>query len=112
MYDGSQTKRGAREGRSAVVACRVCGKTREGSSPVGRTECCDGCGADLHVCRNCQFFDPAAYNECREPRAERVVEKDRANFCDWFRGTTGPPEKGRSDQDAVRKKLETLFRKP
>jgi hypothetical protein len=23
-------------------------------------------------------------NDCREPVSEPVLEKDRANFCDWF----------------------------
>ena len=78
---------------------------------MGRTETCDGCDADLHVCRNCDFYDPAAYNECRESRAERVLEKDRSNFCDWFRGKQAIGEKGNTDQDTARKKLESLFPK-
>ncbi len=94
-----------------MTTCHRCGRAREGSGPVGRTETCDGCGADLHVCRNCDFFDPAAYNECRESRAERVLEKDRANFCDWFRGKQAAREKGTADQDTARKKLDSLFRK-
>jgi len=79
---------------------------------VGRTETCDGCGADLHVCRNCDFYDTAAYNACRESRAERVLEKDRSNFCDWFRGRAGVPTKGKDDrQETARKGLDALFRK-
>jgi hypothetical protein len=84
---------------------------REGTGPVGRTETCDGCGADLHACRSCDFHDPAAYNECRESRAERVLEKDRSNFCDWFRGRQAAGEKGKTYQDATRQKLDSLFRK-
>ncbi len=79
---------------------------------MGRKETCDGCGADLHVCRSCDFHDTAAYNECREPRAERVIEKDRSNFCDWFRGRSGSRAKGKDDQETDRKRLESLFRKP
>ena len=97
-----------------MTTCHCCGRERAGSGPVGRTETCDGCGADLHVCRNCEFYDPAAYNECRESRAERVLEKDRANFCDWFRGKAGaPPAGGKGNrQEDARKRLEGLFRKP
>ena len=39
--------------------------------------CCLVCQPTLH--------DPGAYNQCREPQAERVLDKDRGNFCDWFR---------------------------
>lgn len=102
---------GLRDPEASVTSCHRCGKAREGSGPVGRTETCDGCGADLHVCRNCDFHDLAAYNECRESRAERVLEKDLANFCDWFRGKQAARKKGTTDQDTARKKLETLFRK-
>ena len=97
-----------------MTTCHRCARVREGSGPVGRTETCDGCGADLHACRNCDFFDPAAHNECRESRAERVLEKDRSNFCDWFRGKAGAPAKGKEHQqeEAARKRLDGLFRKP
>jgi hypothetical protein len=107
-------KRKGRRGRTgSVTTCHRCGRTREAAGPVGRTEACDGCGADLHVCRNCEFYDPAAYNECRESRAERVLEKDRSNFCDWFRGRAGTHPKGKDDrQEAARKGLDDLFRKP
>jgi len=106
-------QKGRREGVGPVTTCHRCGRAREGSGPVGRTESCDGCGADLHVCRNCDFYDPAAYNGCRESRAERVLEKERSNFCDWFRGKTGALPKGKDDrQETARKGLDALFRKP
>lgn len=51
---------------------------------VGRRDECPHCHADLHVCKNCQHYDSRAYNECREPTADVVKEKDRSNFCDYF----------------------------
>jgi len=54
------------------------------SQQIGRREMCPHCGADLHACLNCRFYDPGAYNACREPQAERGLEKERANFCDYF----------------------------
>ncbi|MGZ3691505.1 MAG: hypothetical protein ACXVAX_08375 [Pseudobdellovibrio sp.] len=42
------------------------------------------CRSDLHVCKNCEFYDPKSYNECREPSADVVREKERANYCDFF----------------------------
>jgi hypothetical protein len=61
------------------------------------------------VCRNCSHHDPAAYNECREPNAERVGERDRANRCDYF----APGERTASADpgSAAKSKLDALFRK-
>ena len=68
------------------MSCAACGNSIElaPGTTVGRTETCDKCGEDLHSCRNCEFYDQDAYNECREPQAERVVDKERSNFCDYF----------------------------
>ena len=41
--------------------------------------------------------------------AERVVDKDRANFCDYFSLGAGGGGAG-EDQDAARKKLDDLFK--
>ena len=70
---------------------------------------CTHCGADLHACQNCTHHDPSAYNECREPSAERVRDRDRANRCDWF----GPGDaSGESDGQAnALSDLDALFRK-
>ena len=38
----------------------------------------------MHCCRNCRFYDPAYHNQCREPQAERQVDKERGNFCEYF----------------------------
>lgn len=79
---------------------------------VGRQEDCPHCGADLHVCLNCGFYDRSAYNECREPSAERVVDKEKSNFCDYFKPTTGAATTGGpSAADEAKRKLEELFRK-
>ena len=77
--------------------CFSCGNNLNLGSEVGRREECSRCHADVHVCKNCHFYDRSAYNECREPQADVVKEKDRANFCDYFQlshgsssGTQGP----------------------
>ncbi|MBI1908752.1 MAG: hypothetical protein HYS22_01085 [Deltaproteobacteria bacterium] len=66
-------------------SCFSCGREIESSDRIGRSESCPGCHADLHCCRNCEFYDPSAYNECHEPVAERVLDKERSNFCDCFK---------------------------
>jgi hypothetical protein len=62
--------------------CRKGVDTPEGTS---RRDECPHCGADLHVCLNCEFYEEGRANACREPQVEPVKEKDRANFCDYFR---------------------------
>jgi hypothetical protein len=76
---------------------------------IGRREECPHCRADVHVCKNCNFYDPKAYNECRETSADVVREKDRANFCDYFVARTGanPMDKAA----ALRAAAEALFKK-
>lgn len=78
---------------------------------VGFRDECAGCGADLHVCRNCAHHDPAAYNECRESSAERVGERDRANRCEWFRPGSQESGTDRDGQDSASAALEALFKK-
>lgn len=72
---------------------------------------CPHCRADVHVCKNCEFYDAKAYNECREPSAERVREKDRANLCDFFAPRKGGSESAQSKADQLRAAAEALFKK-
>jgi hypothetical protein len=51
---------------------------------VSRRDECPSCGSDLRVCFNCSLYDPNRSNECFEPQAEKVKEKDRSNYCDFF----------------------------
>ncbi|MDH4467644.1 MAG: hypothetical protein QE271_06255 [Bacteriovoracaceae bacterium] len=54
-------------------------------TPLSRQETCPKCYRDLRVCRMCQFYDTSSYNDCGEPAAERVVDKTKSNFCNFFR---------------------------
>lgn len=80
------------------------------SDRIGFRDECETCRADLHVCLNCQHHDPSAYNECREPQAERVSDRDRANRCDYFRPATDGSAPGTAGGDS-RAALEALFKK-
>ena len=42
------------------------------------------CRADLRVCYNCTSYDPHVAQQCRERRAEPVLEKAVGNFCEYF----------------------------
>jgi len=77
---------------------------------VMRNDLCPHCSRDLRCCRQCKFYDIHAYNGCKEVMAERVVDKERANFCEYFVLRGSSHGKGSKEQDA-RKALEALFRK-
>ncbi len=93
------------------LLCWRCGASLdEVILPLSRRETCRACGAELHVCRLCTFFDPRITGGCREERAEDVRDKERANFCDWF--TPHPDAYRPRDQAAARSaraQLEALF---
>lgn len=63
---------------------------------MGRRDECEKCSADLHVCKNCRFYDEASYNECKEPAADVVREKESSNFCDFFESGASRFEKSNS----------------
>ena len=63
------------------------------------------------MCKNCEFYDTSAYNECKESQAERVVDKEKANFCDYFKYRSGKPgHSGTGAKDDALKKLDDLFK--
>lgn len=79
------------------------------NNKVGFRESCDKCHNDLHVCLNCVHYDKGSYNQCRETNAERIIDKDKANHCDYFQFGEGSGNK-EAGQDATRKKLDDLFK--
>lgn len=76
---------------------------------VGIREECEACGEDVHVCRNCRFYDASAYNECREPSADVIREKERANRCDYFEA--GGSFEADDKKDDLLSAAEALFKK-
>jgi hypothetical protein len=91
--------------------CHSCGKELEYVDRVGLREECPHCHADVHSCRNCHFYDPKVYNECRETSAEVVREKDRANYCDYFQPrAAGGADPNKAKQDLM-SAAEALFKK-
>jgi phage terminase large subunit GpA-like protein len=95
------------------VRCHACGDeiALGPAERVGFRDECPRCSADLHTCCNCAHCDPTAYNECRESSAERVLEKERANRCDYFTPGRGTAEEAASARAGALADLEKLFRK-
>ena len=95
---------------SSELFCFNCNAAIPIVGQIGRRDDCAKCRADVHVCRNCEFYDPKVYNECREPQAEVVKERDRANFCDYFSPRQGQGA-GVDKAAALRAAAEALFNK-
>jgi hypothetical protein len=91
------------------VLCWRCGHAyTEDTRNMPRAAECAACHADLHVCRMCEFYDTRVARSCREPIAEDVKDKERANFCGYFKvGRPVPPAS--TDTGATRSQLESLF---
>jgi hypothetical protein len=75
---------------STTLVCWKCGSSLAAVLlPLRRLEECPGCHAELHVCRLCEWYEPHVAKSCREPIADEVKNKERANFCDYFKPRPG-----------------------
>jgi hypothetical protein len=111
-----------------ATTCHGCGTELHFDAPVGRRTTCPECDADLHTCMNCRHYDESSARECREPHAERIVDKVASNACDLYQlgdGASRRRTRSRSARDALgalfgeapaqeadpRDALDALFRK-
>ena len=98
-----------------MTRCFCCGSELPDNQPFHRSEQCSKCIADVRVCLNCTFYDPAAQWQCREHISEPVRDKDRGNFCDFFRarkdrpGSAGGTVPDHVEADEARSKFNQLF---
>ena len=96
--------------------CNKCGQIRHSLGPLTSADVCVSCGADLHTCGNCRFFDSTTLWECRENIPARVVGKHVKNECTFFQPKIVKDlaaDKGKqpvSENDA-RKAFDALFKK-
>jgi hypothetical protein len=58
----------------------------------------------------CIFYDSKAYNECRETSADRVQDKEKANFCDYFKISSSGGDPDHAKKEALAKAA-ALFKK-
>ena len=93
------------------IVCWHCGvSVSEEPLPLSTYAECRPCRAQLHCCRQCQHYNPRLRVDCDEPRAESHSEREKANFCDWFklrREFVEPGEKAPSVDHKA--ELNTLF---
>lgn len=58
----------------------------------------------------CEFYDTSVAKNCREPIADEVRNKERANFCGYFKPAPGAfRQRDGSDADEAKAKLAALF---
>ena len=95
------------------LRCWNCGTSlADLTLPLLRLEECRSCRAELHVCRMCTFYDTRVAKHCREPVADEVRDKIRANFCDYFQPSPDaykPAEQAAADR--AKSELDALFGK-
>jgi hypothetical protein len=61
-----------------VVRCSRC--HAEINGPYAAVSC-SKCGADVHACSQCVYFDPGARFQCMQQISERIAKKDERNLC-------------------------------
>ncbi len=96
-----------------ALSCWKCGASLASLSlPLRRLDECLKCRAELHVCKLCIDYDTSVAKQCREPTAEEVRDKERANFCDHFKPRADAWKPANVEAiDAARSELERLFGK-
>jgi hypothetical protein len=67
-----------------ITRCNNCAAEIQVMDQIRVTDQCRNCGTDLHTCRNCLNFDPAARNECTKQLEVRVSNKSANNICPLF----------------------------
>ena len=94
------------------MVCYQCGSEIKIKGFISRSDECQHCASDVHCCRNCLNYDPAAHNRCREPNAEWVSDREKANFCDLFvpNRLAAGARPGAAKED-VKKAFDNLFKK-
>ena len=100
-------------GSERLGACWNCG-AELGKSDYARENTCLKCGKSTRVCRNCRFYAPGRPNECVEPMVERVLDKEKANYCELFAPASEPGSHGNQaaqSQDELLEEAKKLFSK-
>lgn len=88
--------------------CFSCGTLIE--QFTGFRDSCPKCSRDTHVCLNCRFYDPQAHRQCRETDVELVVDKEKRNFCEYFK-LRDQSSSVKSPTLSAREQAEALFKK-
>ncbi len=91
--------------------CHKCRGSLVFDVKMQRADTCPHCSVDMHCCKNCEHWDPSAYNQCREHIAEYIPDRESANRCTFFTFRSGAPEDNSSRIASARAKLDSIFNK-
>ena len=96
---------------ASALVCWKCGASLQSLPlPLSRLAECAACKAELHACRLCRFYDARTTRQCSEIRAEEVIDKEHANFCDWFKPRPDAFDaRAQQKATAAKSKLDALF---
>ncbi|MEM7003678.1 MAG: hypothetical protein AAF529_23035 [Pseudomonadota bacterium] len=94
-----------------TLVCWNCGASLDDiPRPISRHATCAACFNELHCCRMCKHFDPQRNMQCFEDRADPPLQKENANFCDYFIPASGAfLAQNQSKASSARSELDALF---
>ncbi len=94
-----------------MASCHHCGSQFPEGMAVFRTSECPSYAYYIRVCRNCTHFAPGSHWDCRETVSDQVTDKERANFCDWFKLSTvsGDRSDAQKKVEQARRGFSSLF---
>ena len=93
--------------------CYHCKKAFSQDFKVSRQTVCPDCARDVKVCKNCGFYALGSQWDCKETINEGVLDKEKANFCDYFllKNTEAPAGEAadKAKTEEARIKFNALF---
>lgn len=100
----------AMPGRRSVWRCAACATVLPETVDAQGT--CPRCGAELHSCKQCTFFDTGSRFECAKPITARIPRKEARNECSFFAPRTTSERETSSPRPLdARAAFENLFKK-
>ncbi len=90
------------------MQCWACGTVLQDRlvKKISFREVCEVCAVDLHSCSGCKFFQLGLSNNCKVPGTEKIVDREKNNFCDDFSFSDSKPLK----PNGKIKRFEDLFK--
>lgn len=94
----------------ASLVCWNCGASLDGIPlPISRHANCESCFEVLHCCRMCRHYRPDARPDCDHERADPPVEKESANFCEYFKPANRFSAESATRAGTAKSDLDALF---
>ena len=93
------------------LSCWKCGANLKSvPRPFSRFAECPECKTDLHVCRMCRYYDLRYVGQCSHDFADKVLVKDKSNFCSHFRPDPNAYQgRGDAEKEKAQQELQSLF---